>query len=701
MATRATTLPRSISHLPGVAHLRGWWRPAALVASIVVAYARPLATLVHEMGYDTPVAYLGLVPPIAFALGCWRYHRVGAVPAPVASLDVGAGGALLILAAMVGAGLPALFYPSAWSHQIGLAAFPLFAANTHLDLLSLPIFAAGMLVLLYGVSALRWAWPAIGYAFLAWPTPYIFLLAHLLPLILAVTARATGQLSAFLPLGATVDPNDGTLYTIATPHGPQSVSIGSVCSGFNSLVAWLLFAVAVCVTVRVQRGGLSAAGRLALWAAIGAVATLLGNVVRIALLFMTAHRSGLGDMFDGVHASLGVGLFALIVLGLLGLLPCLGLTLPQPTAGRGQPAPPSHPNLSPAQGWLLAFLALALATGMLLGIGIIRLALIFLGIYLPLGLYVFAMSIRSRGRGASHRPSRWRAILLAIIAMVIMVGVFMQLWHLRPVLLEQFPSLGWRIDRRARTLVAGPTRRIATVVFAVATIAAGRFAATPLHRRDRMIRAAGRGLLLEWRGAALAAGAILAGTVALGMTTTSVASFDESAPATGSISVADFDSALPEIPGTQRSFVETYEWTKQALGRTSTYNRYRYDVPDGQPFWVDVLTTEDAGALAYHSVRRCYPIHGFIDRGTLSVDIGGGMTKAQIANYIKPDVNQAWSTLYWEQKITRGGRTFYQRIVLLYSLDIPINDAVGWRFGPNNALMQSYAARLLDGLGAQ
>lgn len=70
-----------VHHISGLRHLRGWWCPATLIASVLAAYAVPLAALVHQMGYDTPLAYLGLVPPIAFALGCWRYHRTGAAPA--------------------------------------------------------------------------------------------------------------------------------------------------------------------------------------------------------------------------------------------------------------------------------------------------------------------------------------------------------------------------------------------------------------------------------------------------------------------------------------------------------------------------------------------------------------------------------------------------------------------------------------------
>jgi transmembrane exosortase EpsH len=216
MAIVATDLPTRASQIAGIARVRAWWRPAALIAGIVAAYALPLTTLVGAMGYDTPLAYLGLVPPLAFALGCWQHHRHDAAPASLAPRDAVAGGVLLILAALVGTGAPVLLTPSAWSRRFDLAALPRFAASAHLDLLSLPLFAAGILVLLYGAMALRWAWPAIGYGFLVWPVPYTFLLAHVLPFVSDATARAMGGLSAVLPLGATVSPEDGTLFTITT-----------------------------------------------------------------------------------------------------------------------------------------------------------------------------------------------------------------------------------------------------------------------------------------------------------------------------------------------------------------------------------------------------------------------------------------------------------------------------------------------------
>lgn len=695
----ASALTR-IESLPGIAFVRGWWRPVALIASVAVAYAMPLSALFHAMGFDTPIAYLGLVPPIAFALGCWHYHQAGAVPASPTLRDAVGGGMLLVLAALIGIGLPALVRSSARSQHFDLATFPQFAANAHLDLLSLPIFAAGILVLLHGLAALRWASPAIGYGFLVWPVPYIFLLGHFLPVVLDATVRVMNRLSAALPLGATSDPGDGALFTIATPQGPQTVSIGSACSGFNSFIAWLLIGAAICIVMRERRRGggpLHRVARLIFWLLIGAIATFLCNIARITLLFATVHRAGLDSTFGWMHALLGNGLFALIVLGMLGLLAPLGLVLPQPiTATLDPPASSSASVPSSVQASLLASAALALATGMFLDVSVLRLALMYLAVFL---LCCFAMlALFARAYATEHQVSRPRAIIFVTVAMATATVTLILFWHLKHVRAEQLPSIGWRIDMGQQALVTGPARRVVALVCAVGAIAAGRCAVVTLRRHTGAAHGEGEWLFPVWGGTVLTAAAIVAATITLGISTVTVASFRGGIATNEVTPMTDFDVALPDIPGAERRFVEAYDWPRQSLGATATYNRYQYSWSAERPLWVDVVTTQDADALAYHDVRSCYAFHGFINRGTQMIAFGNSRATARIINYIKPDVNEAWSALYWEQRITRGGKTFYQRIVLLSYLD---GGATNLQFGPNNASMESYATRLRDGLTPQ
>jgi len=665
------------------------WRPLVLVVSCVAAYFFSLSDLIRAMKYDTPLAYLGLVPPIAFALGCYRYRRAVAGPAVIGPLDAAAGGALLALATLIGIGLPIALDAYAWSKR--------------LDLLSLPIFAAGLLILLYGTGALGWAWPALAYGFLIWPVPYDLILGHFLNPLTDATAWGTAQFAHLLPIGAALDPTDATVFTIATPGGTQAVSIGSACSGFNSFVAWLLIAAALCAVVGRRRGasGFAVAGRLALWMLVGALLTLLGNVARILALFAVAHRAGLDTTFNTVHAALGTTLFALIVAAMLLLLPRFGLALPIP--GRSAPHAPSGDAPFPVQAAFLAFGGFVLAAGALIGIGIFQmviafillflLCLLFTRDYLPGGAPAASVSLPAPP-SAPPRPARVAAV--AIIGAALLAGAVAASRYFS-LHTDGVQSFGWRIGAWQQETLGGAARYLIAAALLGAALAVGATIVRAPRYRPEADRPLRMRPLTGPVGAAILAAIVLTTTGTLALANVSVASFGGDATATG-VPAGDYDALMPDLPDMPTTFVESYDWPKQFLGRTATYNRYRYDAAGAQSFWLDVVTTEDADALAYHKVHNCYAFHGYVNEGEREIGIGNGAT-ARIVNYLKPDVNETWSTLYWEQRIARGGKLFYQRVVMLYGLPLAPGEGVtSARFATNNALMQARAAQVLGGL---
>jgi len=661
-----------------------------MIVSIVTAYFFSLSDLLRAMKYDTPLAYLGLVPPIAFAIGCYRYRRAGASPAALGPLDVAAGGALLILATFIGVGLPVALDAHAWSKR--------------LDLASLPIFAAGLAILLYGTTALGWAWPALAYGFLIWPAPYSFLLGHLLNPLTDWTAWGTAQMTHILPLGAAIDPTDATVFTIASPSGPQAVSIGSACSGFNSFVAWIVIGIALCVIVRGKRGmegSVAIAGRLALWILAGTFLTLLGNSARILVLFAVAHHAGLGSTFAWVHTLLGVALFAGIMLAMLLLLPRFGLALL--AAPSAAPRPPSTaPAPFPVQAAFLAFGGLVLAAGALIGMGIFQMVVAFILLFLLCLLFTRDFSGAPSAApppaafapSAPIRPARVRSMAIIGLSFAIVVYLVSRSLASHNGAIQ---ALGWQIGAWQQETLTGATRfLVAAALFGGAIAVATMIVRAPRYRpgADKPLRMRP---LTGSRGVVVVTSIVLMTTGTLALTNVTVASFGSNATTT-SIPAGDYDLLTPELPNLQRTFVESYDWPKQFLGTTATYNRYMYNAEGGQPFWLDVLTTEDADALAYHKVQNCYAFHGYINEGEREIGIGNGVT-ARIVNYIKPDVNETWSTLYWEQRIERGGKLFYQRIVMLYPLSLTPGESVtGSRFTANNALMQTRATQVLDGL---
>jgi exosortase/archaeosortase family protein len=664
------------------------WRPLTLIISVVVAYFFSLSGLIRAMKYDTPLAYLGLVPPIAFALGCYRYRRAHADPAPIGPLDAAAGGALLILAMLMSVGLPIALDAYAWSKR--------------LDLISMPIFAAGLVILLYGTGALGWAWPALAYGFLVWPVPYDFVLGRFLTPLTDGTAWCTAQFARILPLGAAIDPTDGTVFTIATPGGPQGVSIGSACSGFNSFVAWLLIGVALCVIVRGRKrraAGFAIAGRLALWILVGAVLTLLGNIGRILALFATVHHAGLGTAFNSVHAVFGTTLFALIVAAMLLLLPRFGLALPTSMHSAAR-APSAEHAFFPVQAAFLAFGGFVLAAGALLGIGIFQmviacillflLCLLFTRDYHP-GVITEPSAPLPPAPPAPVRLTGMAIIGVVLIALALVASRYLAL-HTTGI-----ASLGWQVGAWQQETLGGPARFLVAALLLGVALAV----AATIIRAPRYNPAAEKPLRMRPLtgpvGAAIIAAIVLTTTGTLALANVTVASFGGNATAS-SVAAGDFDARSPDVRGLQRTFVESYDWPKQFLGQTSTYNRYSYAAEGVQPFWLDIVTTEDADALAYNQVHNCYAFHGYVNEGEREIGIGNGVT-ARIVNYIKPDVNETWSTLYWEQRIERGGKLFYQRVVMLYNLQLAPGESVtGSRFTANDALMQTRAAQILSGL---
>lgn len=694
MATISGISPTRVQNSARRIPFGGIGRPLTLIVSIVVAYFFSLSDLIRAMKFDTPLSYLGLVPPIAFALGCYRYRRMGTAPATLGPLDAAAGGALLVLATLIGVGLPLALDAYAWSKR--------------LDLISLPLFATGLVILLYGTAALTWAWPALAYGCLIWPVPYDLLLGHLLNPLTDATAWITARLVAALPLGATLDPTDATVFTIATPGGPQAVSIGSACSGFNSFVAWVLIGVALCVAVRGKRRTATAfaiTGRLALWIVAGAVLTLLGNVARIVALFAVGHRSGLGSAFNTVHVLLGTLLFALIVSAMLLLLPVFGLTMPIATPPAPRPTPAETPRF-PVRAAFLALGGFVLAAGALIGVGIFQVVIAFILIFLV--CILFTRDYHPGGSQAAPAPSQPAPATPVrpahIAATAIVIGALAAMAYLvsRSLALRTnaIQSLGWRIGAWQQDMLGGPVRWVVAGSLLGGALAIARV----MLRAPRYSPEAEKPLRMRPLtgpiGAALIAGIVLTTTGGLALANVTVASFGGNTTAM-SIPAGDFDAAPPTLSGLDRAFVESYDWPKQFLGRTATYNRYSYDAAEAQPFWLDVVTTEDPDALAYHKVHNCYAFHGYVNEGEREVAIGNGVT-ARIVNYIKPDVNETWSTLYWEQRIERGGKLFYQRVVMLYGLQLaPGEKLSGSRFSANNALMQGNATQLLTGLIGQ
>jgi len=686
------------------------WRALTFIVCLGIAYWQPLIELLRGMRYDTPLAYLGLAPFFAIVLGCWRYHHAHVSERAFGGSDIAVGMTLVIGAFCMGIGAPVMLHISSWTTRLSFLSLPMYAASKRLDLLSLPIFAAGLIVLLYGNTALRWAWPALAYALLVWPVPYDYLLNYALPRLSHVTVWVVAGLSGLFPLGAVADPADGTLFTLDTPHGPQELSIGSVCSGFNSVVAWMLVGIAVGIVVR-RTGSrtfdVGTAVRLVRWLLVGALAVFVCNVARIIGLFAVAHTFGIGATFQAVHVSIGMVLFALTVVGMFAVLSQFGLELPlsERCAARVIAEAESVTPSMPMRVSLAALTAIGFAFGLLLRVGILRLVLAFGSAYFCLCLFLLAIHASMRFRVYLSKDDRVIRPMFGVVAAavsVLTIGILTALLtialHVRRMRAEYMPTLGWRIDEGQIGALNGLVRFSVIALLCIAAACLIRRLIAPLIMAGREEALARHATILWWAREGLIAGTLVGSAVAMALTTVTVASFGESAVVSHKLVVRDFDSAPPDVPGAAQTLVQEYEWPQQSLGKNATYRRFRYDESGEQPLWIDVITTDDADALAHHNVSSCYNFHGYRDEGSRRIDIGND-TNASLINYWKPDVDETWSALYWEQRVSRNGRIFFQRIVMLYNLESPPDSGVTQaRFEPNNAYMQSRARQILDGL---
>jgi exosortase/archaeosortase family protein len=310
-------LERVADQFANALHATAFWRASALVLCVVLAYHYSLQTLFEEMGQQTPLAYLGLIPLLALLLAVVLARTRPAGPdIHDRYLDYIIGVPLLTVAMglMVFApgGLPSLY----WLHR--------------LDLLSLPLFVAGAISLTFGVRALVRIRAAVLFLFLAWPYPYVVFLDHELSWFTDTTGAAVKAVLQVIPV-ASVAPNGDFLVSHVTGLSQTfTVTVSSACSGINSGIGFLIVGAAAAILMR---------GRLTLrllWLAAGTALLFMVNVVRILLVLGAGRLFGEHFAIDILHPAIGLLMILGATLVMLVLLPHFHLSLGVPGAGRAK-----------------------------------------------------------------------------------------------------------------------------------------------------------------------------------------------------------------------------------------------------------------------------------------------------------------------------------------------------------------------------
>jgi exosortase len=269
---------------------------------VAVAYHFSLQTLASNWKYETPLADLVLVPPLATLLlvAASRRHRYVS-RLRMGRLDLLVGGFLIVAA------LGFL--------TIGPAHWSKYFWAMRLDLLTLPLFAAGGVVLLFGTRALVPLLFPLAFLFLAWPLPYLALLEHILDVFTQATAGAVAHVNDVAGIATTVPGSEGSRYLVAHGSSQFVVSVASACSGVNSLVGFAVVAVAALWFIR------GTVLRRVAWLIFGGILVWALNVARILAVLLVARRLGQHAAFDILHPVAGIIALNLAFLIALSLLP--------------------------------------------------------------------------------------------------------------------------------------------------------------------------------------------------------------------------------------------------------------------------------------------------------------------------------------------------------------------------------------------
>ncbi|HEX5015237.1 MAG TPA: archaeosortase/exosortase family protein [Candidatus Limnocylindrales bacterium] len=325
----------AIAQLGPARHQLPWWsgRAALFALAVVAAYWLSLGTLWSDLGGQTPLAFVGLAPFLAFGLLLAGLRRRETLPFP-GRVDLILG---LILIGLAGAIVLA-----------GPTLASIYFWTARLDVASLPLFAAGALILLFGWRVLFVARGAILLLLMAWPLPYLVLLENTSEAMTTVTAAALSVVTAIVPIAAPIA-GGNAMFTVNHAADPFTVQVASACAGLNSTVAFGLVGGAFVLALR------GAWPRKLAWFLTGLALVFLLNVVRVVLLVAVGAMFGQAAALELFHPVAGIVALIVGLIAMLVLLPRFGLTTPDLRPGPPSASPlPTRPALTPTRREMLA-----------------------------------------------------------------------------------------------------------------------------------------------------------------------------------------------------------------------------------------------------------------------------------------------------------------------------------------------------------
>jgi exosortase/archaeosortase family protein len=283
-------------------------RAILAVLLIALAFHYSLTTLLRTLKAETPLAYLGLVPIIALLLAAASIRPDANEPSiHDRQIDFIVGVPLLLAALTFDVLMPVRMSTLFWLYRM--------------DLLSIPVFVAGAVTLIFGVRTLWRLKIPIAFLVLAWPLPYTTLLVNWLTAFTGSTLSALNVALHFDHVAVAHGPSSQGIYQISHAGHSFQVSVASACSGVNGVVGYILISMAF---LSVVLGGWT---RKLLWLALGLAAVWISNVSRIFLILWAGNRWGQSFAIGVLHPFIGLVIFNVVVVAMLLLVRPFGLRL--------------------------------------------------------------------------------------------------------------------------------------------------------------------------------------------------------------------------------------------------------------------------------------------------------------------------------------------------------------------------------------
>jgi exosortase/archaeosortase family protein len=264
---------------------------ATFTVVVLVGYHYSLSSLVQNVDLSTPLAYIGLVPAIALALAAARSRPLHKEPAIYdRQLDYIVGVPLIGAALVINILLPYKYSAMFWVWR--------------LDLVSLPLFVAGAVALIFGSRILWRQKLAVSYLLLAWPLPYSFLLLQVLNGFTDLTIGALHDIIKVVHVAKAIPGSDGQLFQVVHHGAAFPLSVVSACSGVDGVVGFLLVGSAFAALVTGPRL------LKLIWLAGGMGLLWLINLGRIIFIFWAGQVWGEHIAISILHPFIGLVTFS-------------------------------------------------------------------------------------------------------------------------------------------------------------------------------------------------------------------------------------------------------------------------------------------------------------------------------------------------------------------------------------------------------